>query len=312
MRLLSSLPTLLLASLIIFAAGRLTLVSPKLVALGYFAPEQAQQEFEARFRLDEPLIVQYVAWSSDVLRGDLGTSLITRTSVRSQMSRAIGVTLELAGGALLLSVVGGLTAGTLGGMARTRGLPHLVRTGAVLGMAVPGFWLGLVLVLFLSVAWNALPAGGYVSWDVSVLQWLAHMILPWVALAVAPMALVARVTQLRVHDAVEEPHVVTARGLGIRPWTIASRYVLRNALNEPVTVIGIQAGYLIGGALLIEQVFRLPGVGSVALEAVSAGDYPAVQATALFAVGAYLLINLCVDLGHAWLDVRVRTVGAEG
>jgi peptide/nickel transport system permease protein len=294
-------------SILIFAIGRASLSSPKLVALGFFAPEQAKEEFNERFHLDDSLFTQYWLWLKDAVQGDFGLSFITRTPVIDTISSGAKVTAQLALGALVLAVVFGGLVGVLGGLTSSRPISRIVSAGTVMALSLPQFWLGLVLIIVISLNLGLLPAGGYVPFSDDPAAWFKSMLLPWITLAVGPAGLIARVVQVRVAEEARRPHVTTARILGVPRRRIVSRYVLRNSLVEPLNVAGIQAGYMLGGAFLVEQVFNLPGIGAAALAAAKQGDYPIVQAAALYTTLAFLLISLIVDLIQTMLDVRGET-----
>jgi peptide/nickel transport system permease protein len=174
----------------------------------------------------------------------------------------------------------------------------------VVSLAVPQFWLGTVLLIVFGVTLHLFPSGGYVAFGEDPEQWLRSMVLPWLTLAAAPAGLLARVVQIRVREQSALPHVVTATALGASRPRVVCSYVLRNSLSEPLTVIGIQCGYMIGGAFLVEQVFNLPGIGADAIHAAQQGDYPVVQAAALYAIVAFLIVSVVVDLSILGLDVR--------
>lgn len=291
-------------SVLIFAIGRLSLSSPKLVALGFFAPEQAKVEFNKRFHLDEPLLTQYWLWVKAVVRGDFGLSFITRTPVVDAITGGAQVTAMLAVGAIILAAVLGVVVGVVGGLTQSRLTSGLVSVGTVLTLSLPQFWLGLVLIIVFSLKLGLLPAGGYVAFSSDPAGFFKSMLLPWITLAVGPAGLLARVIQVRVSEEVGRPHVLTARSLGVPRRRVLTRYVLRNSLVEPINVLGIQAGYMLGGAFLVEQVFGLPGIGVAALNAAKQGDYPVVQAAAMYTTVAFLLISLVVDVLQAALDVK--------
>ena len=306
-RILLVIPTLIGMSILIFTTGRLSLVSPKISALGFFATAEAKAAFAARFHLDDPLLTQYWLWVKQAVRGDFGVSLITRTPVTQTLQSGAVVTVSLALGAIIIAAVLGVALGTLGGLGRSRVVSGIISSGSLLGVSVPQFWLGLVLIMVFGLNLNLLPAGGYISFSEDPGGFLRSMVLPWFTLAIAPAGLIARVTQVRVAEESVKPHVLTARSLGVTRNRIIGRYILRNALTEPTTVIGIQVGYMLGGAFLVEQVFNLPGLGQIALTAVNQGDYPVVQAVAVYTTLLFLLVNLTVDLLQMFLDVRVET-----
>ena len=299
-------PTLFGMSVLVFAVGRASLLSPGISALGFFATAEAKANFAARFHLNEPLVTQYWIWLKGAIHGDFGVSFITRTSVGASVRSGLVVTATLAIGAIIIAATLGIVLGTVGGLGRWPLLSRLISSGSLLGVSVPQFWLGLVLLLLLTVRLQLLPGGGYVPFASDPGGFLKSMALPWITLAVAPAGLIARVTQVRVAEESVKPHVLTARSLGVSQGRIVRRYILRNALSEPLTVIGIQVGYMLGGAFLVEQVYNLPGLGQIALTAVRQSDYPIVQAVALYTTLAFLVVNLVVDLAQMLLDVRVE------
>lgn len=297
-------PTIFGMSILIFAIGRIALARPEITALGQFASPAAKREFRQTHHLDDPLISQYVLWLRDLVHGDLGRSLITQSPVVDILKSGAIVTGQLTLGAIILAAVLGLGLGTLAGIRPRSVLNRLVSSGSLLAVSVPQFWLGLVLAIVLGVELHVLPAGGYISLSTDPLQSMQSMALPCITLAAGPAGLIARVTQVRVAEESFRPHVLTARSLGVSQTRIVSRYILRNALLEPTTVIGIQVGYMLGGAILVEQVFNLPGLGQIALTATHQGDFPVVQAVAIVTTVVFLMVNLGIDLLHTVLDTR--------
>ena len=304
-RILLVFPILLAVSVVIFAAGRLTLNNASISALGFFATPEAKAAFNARFHLNEPLVTQYLLWLRGVIHGDFGDSLITRTSVSATLKSGFIVTFTLALGAIAIATVAGLGLGTVGGLGHPRWLARFISSGSLFGVSTPQFWVGLVLLLIFAVRLGVLPGGGYVPFTQDPSAFFRSMLLPWVTLALAPACVVARVMQVRVAEESVKPHVLTARSLGVSRSRITRHYIQRNALAEPLTVLGIQVGYMLGGAFLVEQVFNLPGLGQIALTAVRESDYPVVQAVALYTTLAFLVVSLAVDLLLLFLDVRV-------
>ncbi len=305
-RILLVVPTLFGMSVLVFAVGRISLTNASISALGFFATKQAKAAFNARFHLQDPLVLQYWIWLKGALRGDFGVSLITRTSVTQSLRSGVAVTGSLALGAIILAAILGMGLGTLGGLGRSQFVSRLISSGSLMGVSIPQFWLGLVLLLIFAVKLGVVPGGGYVPFGQDPAGFVRSMALPWITLAVAPAGLIARVTQVRVAEESVKPHVLTARSLGVTRSRVVGRYILRNSLTEPITVLGIQVGYMLGGAFLVEQVFNLPGLGQIALTAVRQSDYPVVQAAALYTTLTFLVVNLAVDLLHMYLDVRIE------
>jgi peptide/nickel transport system permease protein len=306
-RVLLIFPILFAVSVLIFEAGRLTLRNASISALGFFATPEAKAAFNARFHLNEPLVTQYLLWLRGAIHGDFGDSLITRTPVSQTLQSGFIVTFTLALGAMVIAGLAGFGLGTLGGLGRPPWLARLISSGSLFGVSVPQFWLGLVLLLIFAVRLGLLPGGGYVPFTRDPSGFLRSMLLPWITLAVAPAGVVARVTQVRVAEESVKPHVLTARSLGVSRPRIVRHYIQRNALAEPLTVFGIQVGYMLGGAFLVEQVFNLPGLGQIVLTAVRESDYPIVQAVALYTTLAFVLVSLAVDVLLLFLDVRAGT-----
>jgi peptide/nickel transport system permease protein len=306
-RILLFFPILLGVSVIIFVVGRLTLRNASISALGFFATPQAKAAFNARFHLNQPLVAQYLLWLRGAIHGDFGVSLITRTPVSQALQSGFIVTFTLALGAMIIAGVAGFGLGTLGGLGRPRWLAKLISSGSLFGVSVPQFWLGLILLLIFTVRFGVLPGGGYVPFTQDPAAFVRSMLLPWITLAVAPACVLARITQVRIAEESVKPHVLTARSLGVSRWRIVTHYIQRNALAEPLTVFGIQVGYMLGGAFLVEQVFNLPGLGQIALTAVRESDYPIVQAVALYTTLAFLVVSLAVDVLLILLDVRAGT-----
>lgn len=300
-----AIPVLFGASILIFAAGRIATPNPSTSALSIFATPETRAQFEEARRLNEPLTTQYLLWLSDVLHGDFGTSLISNQPVSDAVAKALPISFALAVGAFLIAACLGIASGTVAGLKRGRPSDRAITAGALLGVAIPSFWLGILLIYLLAVRWQIFPAGGYVPITADPLGFLRSMLLPWLTLGLASAAVVARVTRARVAEEATKPHVRTAQSLGVSRRRRVHHYVLRNSLHEPTTVLGIQVGYLIGGAILVEQVFSLPGLGRLSLVAANQGDFPIIQATALITTVVYLLANLAVDVSHLVLEPRI-------
>jgi peptide/nickel transport system permease protein len=308
-RLIALVPVIIGASILIFAAGRIATPNPSTTAISILSTPEVRQQFIEERNLDEPIPAQYALWVQDVFSGDLGRSLITFEPVSETITRSLGVTLALTAGAFLLTAVLGLTLGTIAGLLPGSRGDRVITGVTMLGVSLPAFWLGLLLIEAFSIRAGLLPAGGYVPPGEDPVQFVRSMILPWVTLAIAPSCIVARVTRARVAEELGRPHVNTARALGVTPWTRISRYVLRNSLLEPTAVLGVQLGYMLGGAVIVETIFSLPGLGSAALQAADQGDFPLLQATALLAMVFFVCTSLIVDILHAALDRGVARHG---
>jgi ABC-type dipeptide/oligopeptide/nickel transport system permease component len=273
---------------------------------------QATQEDLARLRaelgLTEPLPVQYFRWLGHVLQGDLGRSIWTKRPVLGEVLGRFRATLLLTGSALLLSTVGGILLGIGSATRRNSSLDRVSAVVSLFGASMPVFWLGIVLMVTFSLWLGWLPASGmfapYGGGDVRDL--LAHLIMPAVTLAAASTAIVARLTRSSMLEVLGQDYIRTARSKGMVERVVVVRHGLWNALMPVVTVIGVQAGYLLGGAVLTETVFAWPGVGTLMVQGILARDFPLVQGCVLVIALTFALINLGVDLLYGYLDPRIR------
>ncbi|MFF3941475.1 ABC transporter permease [Streptomyces phaeofaciens] len=264
-------------------------------------------EFRERNGLLDPLPVRYVHFVGDLLHGDLGTSTLTRAAVADQIVTALPLTLQLAflglGLAVALSLAGGVTAAVY----RDRWPDQAVRAVSLVGVAAPGFWLALLMIQYLAVAKGWFPAGGYVNPADSVTGWLRTMALPALALSLPVAAQLTRVVRTSVVEELDKDYVRTAFGSGLPPRVVVGRNVLRNALVNPLTVLGLRIGYLLGGAVVIETVFALPGMGKLVIDAVQNGDPAVVQGVVLTTATGFVVVNLVIDLLHLVVNPRLRT-----
>ncbi|GAA2325369.1 ABC transporter permease [Streptomyces kunmingensis] len=266
-------------------------------------PPDATAEQESTLRhslgLDRPLFTQYLDYLWGLPRLDFGNSLFYGQPVRSVLADRIPATLLLAAGALVVTLVIALPAGILAAMRRGRATDRTVITGVLIGQSTPPFWVGILLILVFAVGLHALPASGYGTF--------AHLVLPSVTLAIYSVAVVARLLRSSLVDVLASDHIRTARACGLGPVRTVLTHGLRNASLPVVTVVGLEVGSLLGGAILTEQVFSWPGVGRLTIEAISNRDFPLVQATILLFAATFVVVNLLVDLSYSLLDPRVRT-----
>lgn len=301
-RVLLFIPVLFGASVLLFVAGRVATPNPSTTALPLYATPEAREEFIRERHLDDPLLWQYVLWVRAAVHGDFGRSLVTTEPVSEAIAHALPVTVFLALGSLLLTALIGLTLGGIAGLRPGGTFDRALGAGSIIGVSVPSFFLGVLLIQLFAVKLGIFPAGGYVSPAKSLTGFLKSMALPWITLSIASICVLARVTRARVGDERNRPHVRTARALGVSRRRTNRYYVLRNSTVEPTTVLGLQFGYMLGGVVLVEQVFGLPGVGSIALYAANQGDFPVIQATALLAMLVFMVTSLLVDVLHIMLD----------
>jgi peptide/nickel transport system permease protein len=307
-RLLLLVPVLGGVSVVIFLVLHLSPGDPAEIMLGSQATKEDLARLREQMGLNEPLPVQYVHWLGHVLRGDLGRSLWMKRPVLPEVLQRLKATLLLTLTALVLSTIGGLALG-VASAAWPRSL--LDRTSAVaslFGASMPSFWLGIVLMVVFALWLGWLPASGmfapYGGGDARDLA--AHLILPALTLAAASVTIVARLTRSTMLETLGQDYIRTARAKGVAEGLVVLRHGLKNALIPIVTVIGVQAGYLLGGAVLTETVFAWPGVGTLMVQGILARDFPLVQGCVLVVALSFALINLAVDLLYAWLDPRIR------
>ena len=307
-RLLLLVPVLAGVSIVIFMVLHLSPGDPVEIMLG----SQATQEDRVRLRgdlgLDQPLPVQYVRWLGHVVRGDLGRSLWMKRPVLAEVLGRFKATLILTGTALVLSTVVGIALGVASASRPHSVLDRTSTVASLFGASMPSFWLGIVLMVVFALRLGWLPASGmyapYGGGDLRDL--LAHLVLPAVTLAAASVTIVARLTRAAMLETLSQDYIRTARAKGVVERRVVLRHGLKNALIPIVTVIGVQAGYLLGGAVLTETVFAWPGVGTLMVQGILARDFPLVQGCVLVVALSFVLVNLAVDLLYAWLDPRIR------
>jgi peptide/nickel transport system permease protein len=305
-RLIGGLVTLFVASIVVFSLVRLAPGDPIAAVLGRgFNPEVAA-ELRQRYGLDQPAVTQYFSWLSAVLTGDLGVSFLNRASVAAEVSARIPRTLYLMVGGVLCGVVLGSIGGVIGAIRHNRWQDTTVTTIATALMAVPQFWLGILLIIVFSVTLGWLPANVWVDPSRDFVGSLPTMVLPWLTIGFGMSALVARVMRSSLLDVLERDYITTARSHGLSPRAILAQHALRNAAIPTVTVVGIEVGYLLGGSIVVEEVFAYPGMGQLIVGSIIARDYPMVQAAILFFAASFVVVNLLTDAFYAVLDPRMR------
>jgi peptide/nickel transport system permease protein len=305
-RLLVSIPLLLVVSFLVF--GLIVLVpGDPAVALAGQNPDPAQIEaVRERLGLDDPFLVQYWHWLSGVLQGDLGTSLFTSQTVWTAIVARLPATLSLAFLALGLAAVVGVAVGSVAGLRPGTRIDRVSTVGASVGVAVPYFWVGMILVLLFSLQHPLLPAVGYVPLTEDPVGWFTHLVLPATALALAPAAVIARQTRASVATVMTEDYVRTATAKGLSPARVVGKHALKNAAIPAVTVIGLQVSTLLGGAVVIERLFSIPGLGTYLLAAITNYDIPVIQGVTVVFVLMNVVITLLVDISYGFLNPRVR------
>lgn len=304
-----SLVTLVLATLVVFLGVRALPGDPALALAGEDRTPEALAAIRKEYGLDQSLPVQFWHFVTNALQGDLGISIRTGQPVSEMLKTALPVTLELSLLAIAIAVVLGVGAGVVAAVRRGRPAEWVANAFAVMGLSVPNFWLGLVAILYLSVATGLFPASGFVPVTESLVDNLHHLILPAVILGTGLSAVIMRQTRSSMLDALSTDFVRTAEAKGLKPHVVIRRHALRNSLIVVVTIVGLQLGGLISGAVVTEQIFGLPGFGKMTIDAVFQRDYPVIQAVVLVTATSYILINFAVDLLYSLIDPRVRVAG---
>jgi len=295
-------------SVVVFAVIHLTPGDPAILMLGPSATPADVLELRTKLGLEEAIHVQYGKWLWNALQGDLGESIWLRTPVLGEVLDRFANTVILAASAFLVSTVVGVGLGVLAGVRQNSWMDRLSMLVSLIGVSMPGFWLGLMLIILFSVQWDLLPSAGMRSpaGDSGVLDVLRHLLLPALTLAAFNIAIVARLTRSQMLEVIRQDFVRTARAKGLTEWVIVHRHALKNALIPVVTVLGVQLGALLSSSVLIEFLFAWPGVGSFMIDAIGRRDLPLVQAITLVTATAFVLINLIVDLSYAYLDPRIK------
>ncbi len=305
-RVAATVPVLLFVAVFVFLLLRLTPGDPAAIVAGDNASTEQIEEIRAQLGLDEPLLEQFGLWSAKVLRGDFGESFFFKQPVASLIGQRIEPTLSLALVTLFITVVVAVPLGTLAAYYHRSWLDRLVMGFSVAGFSVPVFVLGYLLIYVFAVELRWFPVQGFASIREGLWPFLERMVLPASALSVIYVALIARITRASVLEVLGEDHVRTARGKGLPERTVVINHALRNAAVPIVTVIGVGLALLIGGVVVTESVFNIPGLGRLTVDAVLARDYPTIQAVILLFSFAYVLINLMIDLTYLVLDPRIR------
>ncbi|MCD6028529.1 MAG: binding-protein-dependent transport system inner rane component [Thermomicrobiales bacterium] len=305
-RLLGLIPVLLVISVVTFLTIALVPGDAASVILGPTATPERAAQVRKRFGLDQPLPVRYAKWMGEVLRGDLGNSILNRQSVTSLLGPALRVTLEQIVLAMLLASTIALVVGVAAAALRGTWIDSALMGFALIGTSVPTFWLGLVLIYVFSVRWKLLPPSGFVPFSEDPVANLRSMVLPSLALAVWLAGPLARFVRSSLIEVLSTQFVTTARAKGLSERGVMRGHALKNALIPTVTFAGLQIGGLLGGAIVTEVVFSLPGIGSLALSGIQNRDFPVVQGVVLVVACGYVLINIAVDIGYVLLDPRIR------
>lgn len=327
-RLLGLVPVLFGITLLVFLFLQLIPGDPAQAILGERGTPEQLEALREKLGLNKPLYVQYLTFVKNILTGDLGTSAVSTIPVAEELKRRWPATFELALAATLVAVVFGIPVGILAAVRKNSLLDTLSMSLSLVGVSMPVFWLGLLLVYFFAVNLHWLPTGGRLSTDLAIdfrpitgflvldgmlalkpevlMDALRHLILPALTLGTIPLAILTRITRSAMLEVLSQDYVRTARAKGLAERQVILKHALKNALLPVVTIVGLQFGTLLGGAILTETIFSWPGIGSYIYEGILNRDYPVVQAGVLVVATVFVLVNLLVDLSYALLDPRIQ------
>jgi peptide/nickel transport system permease protein len=305
-RLLQLLPVLFVASIAIFALTKVLPGDPTITVLGENATLTQREALREELGLNQPIIAQYVAWLGNALRGDLGQSLRTGEPIAEMLANRLPITLELTFLSMVLAVAIGIPMGVVAAKWRNSWIDLGAGTFAMSGMAIPYFWFGVLLIMVFAVGLKWLPPSGYVPFFSDPATNLKLMILPAITVGTSMAALVMRQTRTSMLEALSQDYVRTARAKGLSEITVVLKHTLRNALNPVVTVVGLQFGALMGGAVVTEKIFSMPGLGRMVVDGIFDRDLAVVQGAVIAIVLAVTLVNLFTDLAYVVLDRRIK------
>ena len=305
-RLLALVPLLLVVSLLVFAMVLLIPGDPAYQLAGEDATPEEVEAIREDLGLNDPVLVRYGRWLGRVVQGDLGTSLFSDQPVLEVILERLPVTLSLAAAAIVISLVVSIPAGLIAGTRPGTAADRVVTVGSSLGLAVPNFWLGLMLVLILAIRNPWFPATGYVPISESLLGWWQHIALPAFTLGFSAAAILTRQLRGAMVEVMEQDYVRTARAKGLPYRKVVGKHALKNAAIPMVTILGVQVNALLGGTIIVEQVFGMPGIGQLAVASVFTRDLPMIQGVVVMAVLVAVLVNLLVDISYGYFNPKVR------
>ncbi len=305
-RVLSTIPVLLIVAIIVFLMLRLTPGDPAASLVGNNGSSADIANIRASLGLDQPLPVQFYKWAVQVFQGDLGESYYMKRPVTQLIAQRIGPTLSLSFLTLIVTIALAVPLGVIAAWRHGGWLDRALMGFSVVGFSIPSFVIGYLLIWMIALHWQLLPVQGYAPIAQGFWKWLSHLVLPAITLSIIYLALIARVTRASVAEALSEDYIRTARSKGISELRVLTRHALANAAVPIITVIGIGIGLLIGGVVVTETVYAIPGLGQLTVDAVLSRDFPLIQGITLFFSFVYVLINLLVDLSYVILDPRIR------
>ena len=305
-RLLALIPVLIVVGVIVFTIIHLTPGDPASVILGESATQEEVDQLRQALGLDQPLMSQFITWIGQVATGNLGTSVFSGEPVAQTIIDRLGPTVSLAIVACIVSLCIAIPTAILAVWKRDSVLDPAFMSVTLLGVSIPNFWLALLLILLFAVVLRWLPVAGYVPISEGVWPWLSHLILPAVVLSVQQAGIISRMLRDGMLDIMHQDFIRTARAKGLKERVVLIKHTLSNAMIPTTTVIGASIAGLLGGAVVTETIFAIPGIGGLIVESIARRDYPVLQGTVLFVATVYVIVNLLVDLAYAVLDPRIR------
>jgi ABC-type dipeptide/oligopeptide/nickel transport system permease component len=297
-RVLLAIPVLLLTALLVFSALHLAGGDPVMMLVPAIAPQETRDAVRAKYGFDKPLPVQFVVYMSNVLRGDLGKSILSRRQVSELIVEKLPVTVELGVASLALAYLTAIPLGTIAALNRNSFLDWSSMIVALIGVSMAGFWLGLLLIYAFAVHFRWFPPTGHGT--------ISHLVLPALALGLPRMGRIARITRSSLLEVVEEDYIRTARAKGLAERAVVFRHALRNALIPIISLLGLDMGYIVGGSVVIEHVFARPGIGDMMLRAIYSRDFPVLQGSMFVLALAIILSNITADVLYSFVDPRIR------
>jgi peptide/nickel transport system permease protein len=305
-RLLSTVVVMSIVAVFVFLLLHLSPGDPAAIIVGDNATQAQVDAVRQQLGLDDPLVVQFVRWLAATFRGDLGMSIFSHEPVSKLIEQRLEPTVSLAATTLLLAVLIAISAGVLAAWKVGTWIDRLVMVLSVLSFSIPVFVVGYLLIYVFSIKLGWLPVQGYAPISEGFVTWMHHLVLPSIALGLAYVALIARITRTAMLDVLSEDYIRTAHAKGVATGPVLLKHALKNAGVPIVTVIGIGIAVLIGGVVITETVFNIPGVGRLVVDAISQRDYPIIQGVTLIFSGVYVIVNLIIDFSYTLLDPRIR------
>jgi peptide/nickel transport system permease protein len=305
-RLIQAVPILALVSLISFSIMHLVPGDPATLIGGPSASPAELQAIRENLGLDQPFLVQLLKFYGGVLKGDLGRSLLLGKPVLEATIERLPVTVSISIYAMILTLVFGLMTGIVAALRQNTWVDQLAMTFALIGVSVPNFWLGLMMIVLFAVHLGWLPSGGYIPWQTDFVGWFRTTTMAAVSLAMLQIGLLARITRSTMLEVLRQDYIRTAKAKGLPKHLIVGKHAMANVMIPVVTIIGIILSVLISGSIVTEAIFSIPGLGSLLVGAILRRDYPMIQGGLLFVAGALMLLNIAVDVLYAYLDPRVR------